>query len=289
MDKKFVLLLVVLLFVPFCFAVGDVNKDINGGVSFVPSQKLLEVRGVMDEVRGEISELSDNGFSLSRIRDEFLIARQEYVFAFDLERKQGVVDYSRVVVRLDKVRSTIDLAREVGDELVAVKIAAKKVEGKIDTSQVYEIISRAEQEFRDERYERSKELINEAYEKIISLQSVQAKASVLYEATKKNLVGFFVGNWKLIVGLVVGLFVFWLLFRKRVKRFFIVRKIGGNEGEVLVLKGEIKKAQKRYFVDGVLSEGDYSIKVKFFSERIRDLNKDNAVLAEELEGSKKRK
>jgi len=66
------------------------------------------------------------------------------------------------------------------------------------------------------------------------------------------------------------------------------RKIKANYAEIEVLKGEIRLSQEVYFIKGQMSESEYHIKIKIYSEKIRTLNKDTAMLSEKIEGTKKR-
>jgi len=138
----------------------------------------------------------------------------------------------------------------------------------------------AEKEFSDERYEYATARIDATYAKMSELQGVEAKASAAYEATRKSVLGFVSDNWGFIVLVVVGPGFVYLLFRKRIKLWGLNRRIEGARFEEGVLKNEVKKAQENYFIEGRIAEGEYSIKVKMYGEKIRDLNRLAAVYEE---------
>ncbi|MBT4870985.1 MAG: hypothetical protein HON47_05410, partial [Candidatus Diapherotrites archaeon] len=190
--------------------------------------------------------------------------------------------------RIDLVNEIIELAYLTKDEINAVKKATLELTDEIDVSGVDEIIVLAEVEFVDERYERAGEYVEKAYDKMIELQSIEAKAEVVYLAARQNIETFLRENWEVLLGSVIAIFVFFFLFGRRLKRSFLKRKIKANYAEIEVLKGEIRLSQEVYFIKGQMSESEYHIKIKIYSEKIRTLNKDTAMLSEKIEGTKKR-
>ncbi len=294
--KKVLLFVIVLFLVSFSFAL-DIDVDSNQNdtneiitsPTVILSNTAINIKEQIREISKKVVELDEGGFSLARIRDEFYLVRQEFDYTVEIEKKGFEVDYSKTFSRLEAVRKSIDLAYLVRDEIDTLKAAVLEVEDEIDTTQVYEIILFIDDEFNDERYEKAQELVEQAYEKLIELQSVEAKASVAYQAARQNIEGFIEDQWFNIVVILLGAIVIYLLFRKKVKCFILKKKIRVNEDELIVLKDEIKSAQKKYFIDGKLPEGEYTIKVSFFSEKIRELHRTNAVFLEELEETKVRK
>ncbi|MBT7241139.1 MAG: hypothetical protein HN878_01470 [Candidatus Diapherotrites archaeon] len=311
--KKILILISLLLIISLVVAV-DLNNDvnsqildenvgINNGVDvligvdvnvpvenvFVISDSALEARSAISLLRTRISLMKDEGFGLVRINDGFFIVRQEFENEVEVEKK-GVLaaDYSIVFERIDLVNEIIELAYLTKDEINAVKKATLELTDEIDVSGVDEIIVLAEVEFVDERYERAGEYVEKAYDKMIELQSIEAKAEVVYLAARQNIETFLRENWEVLLGSVIAIFVFFFLFGRRLKRSFLKRKIKANYAEIEVLKGEIRLSQEVYFIKGQMSESEYHIKIKIYSEKIRTLNKDTAMLSEKIEGTKKR-
>ena len=79
------------------------------------------------------------------------------------------------------------------------------------------------------------------------------------------------------------LFIVYLVTKSRIEKFLIKRKIKKLGIEERVLKELIAKTQKDYFEKGTVSEGNYNIKMKKFSELIRDIHREVPLLKEELE------
>jgi hypothetical protein len=233
--------------------------------------------------------MEKEGFKVSRISDELFLIKEQYATAREARISGKPYDLSQIDSRITSLSATIDLAYLTRDEIIAVKIEAENTKKEIDVNEAELIIKQAEQEFNDQRYEKAREYVNSAYEKLIELKSFQAKANAAYIAARKNIEGFLIENGQIIVGILLAIAVLYLLFRKKIKRALLKKKIKDNEAEVMVLKKEIQKAQESFFVRNNLSEGEYAIKTKIYGEKIRDLNRDNALLTEQLEGTKGKK
>jgi hypothetical protein len=233
--------------------------------------------------RDKIDEMKQLGFTTTRLEDEFSILRQtQENNLFKINNKQ-VPDFAQFNLRYSEIEQTISNAYQVKDELDALKKAIDEVSKEINTNEAKDMFLEAEKEFIDERYEFATKKIDATYEKIIELQGVQAKANAAYEATRKNLVNFLI-DYQLQIGLIIIVpLIIYLLFRKQLNLNSLNGRINNNKFEVEVLKNEIKKAQEIYFVEGKIPEGEYSIKVKLYGDKIRELNRNIALLEEEKE------
>ena len=289
-GKSFVL--AVLLFVLFvsssCFAL-DVNKlDANSSPVkdlsvFVASQSAVDAKSLLDGLDASVSDMNAKGFGTARVSDEVFVAKQLYENSLNREKQKLSADYSQVRLKIDSASALIALAYQASDELAAFKLTVASADKSLDLNTVNSTLALAQQEFNDQRYEKVIDLVNAGYEQLNELQSLQAKANAAYEAARKNLEGFLFDNWQIILGVIVVVVVLFLGLRKRVKKYFLVREIGANDAEIGVLKDEIKRAQEKYFVEGNLAESEYGIKMNIYSEKIRDLNRVNALCTEELE------
>lgn len=268
----FVIFLLLLLFPIMCFSISQEAKE-----EFDLAQKKLS------EISLEIQQIREEGFTVVRFTDEFILIREIYTSAYFLADANKPIDLRLFYERAQNLEKLLIEAKEVRDELIALKIAINEVENTIDTSQVLVLYSQAEQEFNDQRYEISIKKIDEAYEKIVELQGLEAKASAAYEATQKNIISFFEKNWQIILLIIATIIISYLIFRKKIKLIFINKKIDSIEFEINVLKNEIKKSQENYFVKGVLAEEEYSIKAQMYSEKIRDLRGTLALYVEKKE------
>lgn len=268
--------LITLLFVLF-IATTVLAADYNSQADLEQAQNTLK------NINLQIQEIRDQGFTVTRFADEYSVLRELYLSAVALADSNRFVDLRLFYERADSLENTIQKSREAQDELVALKLSIDDASKTIDTTQAMEIYLEAEREFNDQRYEIAIQKIDDGYEKLVELQGVQAKANAAYEATRKNVFGFLEDNWQIILTIILIPIIFYLLFRKQVKLYRLTNKINGLEFEVNVLKDEIKKTQKEYFIDGKVSEEEYGIKVRMYSEKIRDLHGTLALFNEKKE------
>jgi len=274
MERKIVSLILLLLLALFVFAADSnlpYSEERQSSVARINSIK--ETMDVMEQ----------SGFSVTRLNDEFFVLRQIHENNLFKINNGAVPDFEAFNERAVTIEKIIADAYQVKDELFALNNALNAAEAEINISEPKEMYLEAEKEFIDERYEIAIQKIDATYEKIIELQGVQAKANAAYEAARKNISTFLIDNWAIVSAVIIIPLFIYLIFRRKIKRHFIKRKIESIEFEINVLKNEIKRAQEVYFVKGSLSEGEYSIKVKLYGEKIRDLNRQVAVLQEALE------
>ena len=233
--------------------------------------------------KDKIQEMKDTGFTTTRLEDEFTILRQIHENNLFKINNDQLPDFEQFNMRYKAIEQTILDSYQVKDELIALKKTIDESSKEIDTTVAKEMYLEAEKEFADERYEFAIKKIDATYEKIIELQGVQAKANAAYESTRKNLTNFLIEN-KLQIGLIIGVpLLTYLIFRKKIKLHSLNKQIDSIKFEAEVLKNEIKKAQEVYFVEGKIPEGEYSTKVKLYSDKIRELNRKVALLEEEKE------
>ncbi len=281
MNKKIIfLLLLILISISFCFA-QDTN-DSNTEIVFNFSQNYLNYQEKSKELRLTIIELREDGFSINRLADELFVLNQLLENNMNLELQNRVANYQKVDEKVRQIELIIINARLAKDEIDTFKLAIQNVEDEVDTQELWGLSNQANAEFNDERYEQCISLIETGYTKIIELQSIEAKASAMADAASKNLANFLRENWFFIILIILIPIILFLLFRKKIKLFFLNKKLEENNSEIIILKEELKKSQTRYFIDGKLSENEFQIKTTIYSEKIRELNRQNALLNEAI-------
>jgi len=287
MSKRFLLLLLILILSLSLVVAEDVNTPDTNAPKFSLEYGLAGSR--LARVQRDIVGLRDNGFEVQRFADELFVIKQLFENNKNKEIEGEVASYTRLFEKVESLGDLIDRAKLVKDELATLKIAVEEAAKELDMGPAQEMYLQAEQEFSDQRYEKAIEIVDKTYEKILELQSFEAKTSAIYSATSKSLVTFIIDNWDIIAAILAIPIIIFLIFRKKIKRATLAKKINQNELEIDVLKNEIKNTQQRYFIGGGLSESEYMIKMNIYSEKIRDLNKDIALLQEELARTKKLK
>ncbi|MFA6064947.1 MAG: hypothetical protein WCW44_00025 [archaeon] len=274
MNKKNILLLALLLL----FCVYSFALDANIYSSQIQAEKdKVAAFGV------SISSMKENGFTVTRMLDELSILRQTAENnIYKIENNQ-LPDFETFNARADALDKILIEAQQIKDELVALKTTIDGLKGTIDITPLTEMRLEAEKEFADERYEYAIKQIDATYEKVSELQGIQAKANAAYDATRRSVLGFISENWGYILIVVLIPVIGYLIFRKKITLYRLNKRIEEVRFEEGVLKDEIKKAQELYFVGGKLPEAEYSIKVKMYGEKIRDLNRLAAVFEEKKE------
>lgn len=275
MNKNMILTIFALLLISVSVFALDINA--------YQEQRQISVNK-LNEIKDKIAEMKEDGFSTTRLDDEFVILRQIHENNLFKITNNQLPDFTQFDSRYNSIKEIMAEAYQVKDELMTLNETIKGLSGQMDTTQAKELYFQAEQEFADERYEFAVKNIDATYEKISELQGVQARANAAYEATRKNLATFLVDNRYPLAVIIFTPILVYLIFRKKIKLRNLEKQINEIKFEVEVLKNEIKKAQEIYFVEGKIPEGEYSIKVKLYSEKIREMNRNLALLEEQREG-----
>ena len=171
MNKKYVFLVLfglILSGIVFGADLNSINSEINS-------------------ITEKVSAMEKEGFKVSMISDELFLIKEQYATAREARISGKPYDLSQIDSRITSLSATIDLAYLTRDEIIAVKIEAENTKKEIDVNEAELIIKQAEQEFNDQRYEKAREYVNSAYEKLIELKSFQAKANAAYIAARKNI------------------------------------------------------------------------------------------------------
>lgn len=269
------LVLFLLIAVSFNVLAADTNTVV---VSDSPA--VIHARQQIAQAKITISDLNAVNISTQRVMDLLLIAQNSFDEA--LNRSPSSPDLAAFNLRMSEFQKVASLALSSHDELIALKVRMDKAEKDIpDMSEVNKIYDAAWAEFNDERYERVLDLIDSADQKIIELSSLQTRAQVAYDAAAANVRSFFSSYWKELAAGIVVFVVVVIIFRNRIKRMRLRQKIKSLEIEQQVLREEIKKSQKDYFVSGKMPEGVFNTRVNVFAEMLRDITREIALLREE--------
>jgi hypothetical protein len=275
-----ILLLIFLLVMP-ASVYSAVFSDLDINSQTLTSEALMAYNKVINN-QSQLRDLNERGIGTTRISDEIFLAAQLFENAY-IKQKEGVFgDYSKSLAQSNQTADLIQRAFGMKDELVTLKEEIDLQTEQLDVTGAKELYSKAEQEFTDQRFERVLEYIDAAYTKLSELQSVQAKSTAMFAASQKNFEEFVKQNWA-ILAIVIGVpVILYLLFRKKITIYILKKKIELNEMEIIVLKDELKTTQSNYFVKGNMAEATYHIRVRLYGDKIRDLNKENALYTEKI-------
>ena len=255
-------------------------------ISFVLPQDAVseeDAKLALGNISAIRQEMNESGFNVLRIDDILNDARQIYEAQKILKTRGRNPDFTRVFEYERESAFLKETAFQARDELFSLEKSLEILEERgVDVSEGEKAVNEIRQRIDNEEYEKAAELIEPAREKIAEIESSSTGLKIFYRATKRNLLDFLKENY---IGILSGVFIIMLvyvLFRKRVMRFIIKRKIGKLEIRKSNLKKLIQETQKQYFQDGEISEGIYNIRVKKFAELTRDIDRQLPLLQEEM-------
>lgn len=225
--------------------------------------------------------LQNEGLQTVRYNDTLLLAKEYYKAAVEAEQNGQEQDYQSVKDKLNELSEIKSNAFKTLDELHALRLTIDQ-NNDINLTSVEEIYSRAEEELKNERYEKSLELIDSDYQKISELKALDTKLKAFYSATSKTIGYFFKTWWKEIIYAVLGTFLFLLITYRQISRSILKSKIKNLERRKESVRNLIAETQKLYFSKGSMSDTDYEIRTKKYAELIRDINRQIPLLKEEL-------
>jgi len=263
------------------FTSSDLNYEDLSASATITHRKIIRAKGT-------ISKLTEEGLATTRVRDTVQLAENIFEATALKEQSGQIVDYSVANEKADEAIALSQKAFQAKDELAVLKESIDAIGEGIDVSPVIEIYELGIQELKDQRYELAIVKVEEAYEKLVEIQSVEARTSAMYSAASKNITTFLIENRLLLAALIGGPLALYLMFKDKIKTYTLERKIDGMNVEISVLQSQIKKSQKEYFVDGTMPESTYGVREKVYGEMIRNLNRDIALIKEEIEKSKVR-
>lgn len=268
--KKLALFIVLIYCLNFCISL-DTNESIEqkANLCFNQSKQIL-------------IELENNNFSVQRVNDSLKALENLYDAQILLKEKKKPYEFSSVIPYCNEIKSIRDLAFQSRDDLIALKQFYKETVEGLNTSSIDVIISEAEIEIKNERYEKVSPLTKKAYNEITKVKSEQTTLNLFYQTTTRS-IGKLLNENKYYILAIVVIFIFvFFIYKKAIYTYIIKRKINGLELRKNTLKDLIMKTQKDYFEKGIISEGAFTIKTKKLAELIRDIDRQVPLLQEEL-------
>lgn len=243
----------------------------------------------LNESRFYMEELKQANFSIQRVNDTLKELENIYE-AQQVLIKVNEADFSLVLPYCEEIKNIKDDAFKSKDELDALlEFYDNLLEEGMNTSSVDLMISEIKNEIFSERYEKVKPLVDKTYEEIVNVKAEHAALNLFYKTTTRNIKDFFKDNWIYLVSLLIFLAIFYIVYRKAIRRWRINSKIRNLEIRKKTLKELIQNTQRDYFEKGIMSEGDYTIRTKKFAEMIREVDRDIPLLKEELVKASNRK
>jgi len=246
------------------------------------AQAVGEAEEAVRDAEIVVKEMKELGFSTSLPSDIILEMKQLVSEKKSLADRGGKVDYSDVIGKGRRVSEIMELALQARDEQAAFEKNLMVVEKDIDVTEASVFLNDAKKEIYDERYGMAIGLIDKAYEKLSESQSTSTRLKAFYEATSQSIGSFILSNWHLILAFILvssaGVPVVW----KKMRINALSAELENLKVERGILGGLIKSIQSEYFEKMTLSDNTYYLRLKKFTEMIRDIDSRIPLVKEEL-------
>jgi hypothetical protein len=152
----------------------------------------------------------------------------------------------------------------------------------VNLSKAIEMLSEAEKELLDGRFSEAQKIAANAYGEIDSAEAERVRQNTVFESARRNIENFIYENWQNILIVALTIMVLGFVFQKQIRRFLVNAKISSLISEKKTYEDMIKRTQRGYFESGNINELTYHIKIKKYSDLIRNVNRQIPLLKEEL-------
>jgi hypothetical protein len=267
--RKYLLVFVFLLLISFSFAQPKLSDEAK-----LYAQQILAANE-------SIAKLQENNFSYVRYQDTLTLAQTFYSDQLTNEFNNVSADYSAVQQKLKELQEIESSAFLVSDELKALELTINQTP-EINLSKVLEKYDLAKQAFVSERYEESLDLIDETYEEISTQEAAVTRVKALYDIASRSIGNYFRMYWWQITMVFLSFILFFIISYIPFMTFLTNEKIKKLELRSKSIYHLISESQRDYFEKKHLSESTYRIRMKKYSELLRDINRQIPLLREEL-------
>lgn len=234
-----------------------------------------------------IQEFQLNNYSYSRLNDSFKQARAIFISQSSSTKNQ---DFSFVQRYCEEIKNVSKLGIDARISFSALKnFYDLSLTSDMNTSKVDSLMNQIDTEITNERYELVSNLVNNGYVLIIDTKSQNTAINVFYDSTKTGLQNFLNNNLKFILILFFILFALFLIYRMAITRYILRNKLANLDRRKESIKELIKKTQKEYFQDNVISEVTYNVRISTYGDMVRDIDRQIPLLRESLVKASKTK
>jgi hypothetical protein len=217
-----------------------------------------------------------NQTNISPIRFEDMYSKAESLYSAQsivLERSKKA-DFKTIILYCDQIVELRETATEAIDSFsVFLSFYNETINRNMDTTSIDKIVSQISGEISGERYENVLALIDEGYKQVGIVRSEQTALALAYSATAKRLKDFVIQNWLEILIVFCVLLAFYLFYRTKISLWILERKLKLLNIRRESLRKLLGDTQKLYFQDGKISDNDYRVRVKNFSDLVRDIDR----------------
>lgn len=153
----------------------------------------------------------------------------------------------------------------------------------LNATPLYEILSNAETEYKEERFEEAINLLTEIEPKIDEIKSENTLVKTIYRAGKETTINFIKEHYIAIIITLVIIIIIFLLSYNRIMVIILNRRIKDMDVEKDVLTELMKKAQKDRYSKGLIPKQTYEIKMAKYKERMQEIKQQMPVVQTRLD------
>ncbi len=246
------------------------------------SNESIQARKTLEEAEDSIDFMLSREIPIERVNETYQEALQLYEAQLALEQRNGRADYKLVLSYVDEIKEIKETAVQAQDELRVFNDTYQEAKKETDLSEFEEEYKTIINSFYEERFEETRELINNGYEKISEIQSSQTATNAFYASTSKTLKNFFKENWLKILIILIIVIILLIVFWNTLAKLKLKLKLTHLVIKKKAVKGLINNLQRSYFKKRDLSEAEYKIKIEKYKEIIRDIDRQTMIVNEEL-------
>ncbi len=229
-----------------------------------------------------IAAMADAGLPIARANDAYVAAVQWLEGQSALEEIGSRADYGFVLDNAEQIARLESTAFALRDDFKILGSRLGNATQGSNLTSALELRDSALSEFRDERFEEAKSLMEQSYAEISSAETAAVHSQTLVESTRKNVETFLRDNWQAIAGVFVAIGVLFFIFQKRIRRFVVSARINSLMHEKEVIQSMLRELQRDYFEKNGVTEMTYHVKTKKFGDLIRNINRQLPLMKEEL-------
>jgi len=233
----------------------------------IPSSFAVNVTDAMlaiNNAEKSIQEMAESNFSVSFVNDTLNAARDDFI--------KG--NYESVIEKTKIIKNKKDKAYEISDSLSSLEIRIEELEDMdLDTTDVRDILRRAEREFYYENYDEADKLIDEAFTKVNDMEAKQTILKTRYESTKNVIMSFVEKNRILVVTFFILLTFVIIISYKLICRIRIKNELKNLSLEKKTIEDLIEDTQKKRYKEDSMSKRTYRITMAKYKSRLREIEK----------------
>ncbi|MFC1754902.1 hypothetical protein ACFL96_16155 [Thermoproteota archaeon] len=237
-------------------------------------------RGVINRthVLLAIDSAVEDAHEMNNTRFAFIFVIDQLI---DMKRALNVSDYEQVIEISEIIRQRKERAYYISDsiKILAREIAQEKSKG-LEVTLAEVLLQRAMDEFNRELYNEAENSIFQASTALDEARADVTMIEVIAEASK----GFFIRNWKNMLGVFIVICLILLLSYNRLRSEWAERRLRKLKAEKKVLADLTKKAQIDHFKKGILPGPTYNVKMDYYRKRLVYIKKEIPVLEAVVKG-----